>query len=135
MDNYDEEYDEEYEEEEECGEEIIDSKCLDMEDDIIYEQLIGLGNNILEALNLFVCTQSSKIINFDYTMSAFTKKIKNDFTEILSLKNSNEGDLIKPKAEHLPHFILAVNTNYEHFCHNLKEMKRSFILQYNLIYY
>lgn len=119
MDNYDEEYDEEYEEEEECEEEIIDSKCIDMEDNIIYEQLIGLGDNILEALNLFVCTQSSKIINFDYTMSAFTKKIKDDFTEILSLKNSNEllnGDLIKPIAEHLPHFILAVNTNYEHFC-------------------
>ena len=120
MDNYDEEYDEEYneeyDEEEECEEDIINSKCIDMEDNIIYEQLIGLGNNILEALNLFVCTQSSKIINFDYTMSAFTKKIKNDFTEILSLKNSNEGDLIKPKAEHLPHFILAVNTNYEHFC-------------------
>jgi hypothetical protein len=65
-----------------------------MEDNIIYEQLIGLGDNILEALNLFVCTQSSKIINFDYTMSAFTKKIKDDFTEILSLKNSNEKHLV-----------------------------------------
>jgi hypothetical protein len=90
-------------------------------DTAIYDQLIGLGDNILENLNLFVCTQSSKIINFNYTMSAFTKKIKDDFAEI-SLLN---GDLTALKSEHLPNFILAVNTNYEHFCQHgcEKELK------------
>jgi hypothetical protein len=121
MHNYDEEYYED-DEEENMGEEdedmgddedgeieaAIKARRLDIDDEVIYEQLIGLGDNILEPLNLFVCTQSSKIINFDYTMSAFTKKVKDDFAEIALLN----GNLM----EHLPHFILAVNTNYEHFC-------------------
>jgi hypothetical protein len=60
----------------------------------IYTNLEELGDNIIKPLSLFVCTQSAKITNFNYTMEDFTKILK----------------------DNLPDFILALNTNYGHIC-------------------
>lgn len=114
MAEYDEEYEEydEEEEDEECEEEI-GIKLDDIDDEMIYNQLINLKDDILEELNLFVCTQSSKIVNFNYTMDTFTKKIKDDFIKMQQMRLMQE--YIEERLD-LPNFILSVNTNYEHFC-------------------
>jgi len=76
---------------------IEDSKdCKDSksEDSKIIEEMYKLDDNILTKLKLFVCTQSAKITDFNYSMEDFTKMIKNN----------------------LPDFILSLNTNYVHIC-------------------
>jgi hypothetical protein len=60
----------------------------------IIEEMNKLGDNILTELKLFVCTQSAKITDFNYSMENFTKMIKENF----------------------PDFILSLNTNYVHIC-------------------
>jgi len=60
----------------------------------IMEEMNKLGDNILTKLKLFVCTQSAKITDFNYSMEDFTKMIRENF----------------------PDFILSLNTNYVHIC-------------------
>jgi len=63
-------------------------------DSSILEEMHRLDDNILTKLKLFVCTQSAKITDFNYSMEEFTKIVKENF----------------------PDFILALNTNYGHIC-------------------
>jgi hypothetical protein len=66
----------------------ISKKCK------IMEEMNKLEDNILTELKLFVCTQSAKITDFNYSMEDFTKMIQENF----------------------PDFILSLNTNYLHIC-------------------
>jgi hypothetical protein len=63
-------------------------------DTSIIEEMNMLEDNILTELKLFVCTQSAKITNFNYSMEEFTNMIKENF----------------------PDFILSLNSNYAHVC-------------------
>jgi hypothetical protein len=88
---------------------VNNETILDKNDksDDIYDMV--KNTDILTPLNLFVCTLSANIKNFKYDINYITNKFEEDF-----IKKDHE-DYVSNSTE-LDFDIIAVNTNYKHFC-------------------
>jgi len=89
----------------------LEPDALTLERNSIYNDI--LQTNILNEPNLFVATVSYNICPFDFSVSLITQAFKDDFlAKEEFLKNAKKGtESSSNKFE-----IIAINTNYNHFC-------------------